>query len=59
LQPSVTAKVMAEFVRLTPPNARKAAPPLPEPLSGRELAVLQALTYLPLLEAKNGYFRGS
>jgi DNA-binding NarL/FixJ family response regulator len=44
LQPSVTAKVMAEFVRLTPPNARKAAPPLPEPLSGRELAVLQALT---------------
>ena len=44
LQPSVTAKVMAEFVRLTPPNARKAPPPLPEPLSGRELAVLQALT---------------
>jgi DNA-binding NarL/FixJ family response regulator len=44
LQPSVTAKVMAEFVRLTPPNARKAAPPLAEPLSGRELAVLQALT---------------
>jgi DNA-binding NarL/FixJ family response regulator len=44
LQPSVTAKVMAEFVRLTPHNAKTAAQPLPEPLSGRELAVLQALT---------------
>jgi DNA-binding NarL/FixJ family response regulator len=44
LQPSVTAKVMAEFVRLASHGAIKAVQPLPEPLSGRELAVLQALT---------------
>lgn len=43
LQPSVAAKLLSEFNRLAPQPARKAPAPLPEPLSGRELAVLQCL----------------
>lgn len=44
LQPSVAAKVVAEFARLSghePSNATPAA--LPEPLSGRELEILRHL----------------
>jgi DNA-binding NarL/FixJ family response regulator len=43
LQPSVTAKLMAEFNRIAGRTERRAAQPLPEPLSGRELGVLQCL----------------
>jgi DNA-binding NarL/FixJ family response regulator len=44
LQPSVAAKVVAEFNRLAGREDRRAAQPLADPLSARELAVLQALT---------------
>ena len=43
LQPSVTAKLMAEFNRLATRTERRAVQPLAEPLSGRELSVLQCL----------------
>lgn len=43
LQPSVTAKLMAEFNRLAGRTEKRAVQPLPEPLSGRELGVLQCL----------------
>ncbi len=43
LQPSVTAKLMAEFNRMAVRTERRAVQPLPEPLSGRELGVLQCL----------------
>jgi DNA-binding NarL/FixJ family response regulator len=43
LEPSVTAKLMNEFARITTREERRATQPLAEPLSGRELAVLQAL----------------
>ena len=43
LQPSVTAKLMAEFSRVTTRDEKRTAQPLREPLSGRELGVLQAL----------------
>ena len=41
LQPSIAAKVLAEFSRLEP--RRRRPPELPEPLSDRELAILQLL----------------
>ena len=40
LQPSVAAKVVAEFARLAPPAAAR-PPPLVEPLSDRELDILR------------------
>jgi DNA-binding NarL/FixJ family response regulator len=43
LQPSVTAKLMAEFSRVTARDEKRAAQPLLDPLSGRELGVLLAL----------------
>ena len=43
LQPSVTAKLLAEFNRKAVRTERRAVQPLPEPLSGRELGVLQCL----------------
>jgi DNA-binding NarL/FixJ family response regulator len=43
LQPSVAAKVMSEFNRLAAREERRTVQPLPEPLSARELAVLEAL----------------
>ncbi|HQF40378.1 MAG TPA: response regulator transcription factor [Opitutaceae bacterium] len=43
LQPSVTAKLLAEFNRMAVRTERRAVQPLPEPLSGRELGVLQCL----------------
>lgn len=43
LQPSVAAKVVAEFSRMTPPARPPARPPLVEPLSERELEVLRHL----------------
>ena len=42
LQPSIAAKVLAEFTRLTPVSA-PAAQPLVEPLSERELEILDLL----------------
>ena len=44
LEPSVTAKVVAEFARLGGREARRAAPPLAEPLSARERDVLRLLS---------------
>jgi len=41
LQPSVAAKVVAEFARLAEQASAKPAPTLAEPLSGRELEVLR------------------
>lgn len=44
LEPSITAKVLAHFTRLAGQAPRRpAAPPLIEPLSARELEVLQLL----------------
>jgi DNA-binding NarL/FixJ family response regulator len=43
LEPSVTAKVMGEFARLSERIARRTAPPLAEPLSARERDVLRLL----------------
>ena len=43
LEPSVAAKVVAEFSRLSAKNARPPTPPLAEPLSARELDVLRLL----------------
>ncbi|HLP01304.1 MAG TPA: response regulator transcription factor [Opitutaceae bacterium] len=43
LQPSVTAKLLTEFNRLAMRGERRAVQPLPEPLSARELGVLQCL----------------
>lgn len=43
LQPSVAAKVVAEFTRLTDRSAAERAQPLVEPLSDRELEVLQLI----------------
>jgi len=43
LQPSVTAKLLAEFNRMAVRTEQRAVQPLPEPLSGRELGVLQCL----------------
>lgn len=43
LDPSVAAKLLAEFVRLGEPFAGSAAAPLLEPLSARELDVLRCL----------------
>lgn len=43
LQPSVTAKLLAEYNRVAGRTERRAVQPLPEPLSGRELGVLQCL----------------
>ena len=44
LEPSVTAKLMAEFNRVGGRREARSMQSLPQPLSGRELAVLQALT---------------
>jgi DNA-binding NarL/FixJ family response regulator len=44
LQPSVAAKVVAEFSRLAPGRPAVAAAALVEPLSDRELEVLRCLT---------------
>ncbi|HTL69637.1 MAG TPA: response regulator transcription factor [Lacunisphaera sp.] len=43
LEPSVAARMMAELNRLSARNGRKSAPPLADPLSERELAVLKLL----------------
>ncbi len=43
LQPSVTAKLLNEFNRISERTERRSVQPLPEPLSARELAVLQCL----------------
>jgi len=43
LQPSIAAKVVAEFSRMTPPARPPGRPPLVEPLSERELEVLRHL----------------
>jgi DNA-binding NarL/FixJ family response regulator len=43
LEPEVAAKVMAQLDRLTRQVERRAAPPLDEPLSERELGVLRLL----------------
>jgi DNA-binding NarL/FixJ family response regulator len=43
LEPSVTAKVMGEFARLSERIVRRTAPPLAEPLSARERDVLRLL----------------
>ena len=43
LEPSVAAKVVAEFNRLSSKAERKSAAALPEPLSARELDVLRLL----------------
>lgn len=43
LQPSVTAKLLGEFNRLSAKQERRVTQPLSEPLSGRELSVLAAL----------------
>jgi DNA-binding NarL/FixJ family response regulator len=43
LEPSVTAKVVGEFARMSERTVRRAAPPLAEPLSARERDVLQLL----------------
>ena len=43
LEPSVTAKLMNEFARVTTREERRTTQPLADPLSGRELSVLQAL----------------
>lgn len=44
LEPSITAKVLAHFSRLAQGQPRRpATPPLPEPLSTRELEVLRLL----------------
>ena len=42
IEPSVAAKVVAEFARVAPP-ARDADAGLPEPLSEREVAILRLL----------------
>ena len=44
LEPSVAAKVVAEFARLTPTRATESTPSLRDPLSARELAVLRLLS---------------
>lgn len=44
LQPSVTTKLIREFKRLAGKHERRAAQPLTEPLTARELGVLSALT---------------
>ena len=44
LEPSVTAKVMGEFARLSERIVRRTAPPLAEPLSARERDVLRLLS---------------
>lgn len=44
LQPSIAAKVVAEFNRMTPPTRLAGRPPLVEPLSERELEVLRHLS---------------
>lgn len=43
LQPSIAAKVVAEFSRMAPAARAQSYPPLIEPLSDRELEVLQHL----------------
>jgi DNA-binding NarL/FixJ family response regulator len=43
LEPSVAARMMAELNRLTARSGRRAAPPLADPLSERELGVLKLL----------------
>jgi DNA-binding NarL/FixJ family response regulator len=43
LQPSIAAKVVAEFNRLSHPRPARAQQPLREPLSGRECQILQKL----------------
>jgi DNA-binding NarL/FixJ family response regulator len=43
LEPAVTAKMMAELNRLSAKEGKKAAQPLADPLSDRELAVLKLL----------------
>jgi DNA-binding NarL/FixJ family response regulator len=43
LEPSVTAKVVGEFARMSERAVRRAAPPLAEPLSVRERDVLRLL----------------
>ena len=43
LEPSVTAKVVGEFARMSGRAVRRAAPPLAEPLSTRERDVLRLL----------------
>jgi DNA-binding NarL/FixJ family response regulator len=43
LEPSVTAKVVGEFARMSERVVRRAAPPLAEPLSVRETDVLRLL----------------
>jgi DNA-binding NarL/FixJ family response regulator len=43
LEPSVTAKVVGEFARMSERVVRRAAPPLAEPLSVRERDVLRLL----------------
>lgn len=43
LEPSVTAKVVAEFARITQPSIRPSVPELREPLSERERAILRLL----------------
>jgi DNA-binding NarL/FixJ family response regulator len=43
LEPSVTAKVVGEFARMSERAVRRAAPPLAEPLSARERDVLRLL----------------
>lgn len=42
IQPSITRKVLSEFARLSAPPART-APPLPEPLTEREIEVLHCI----------------
>ena len=44
LQPSIASKVLAEFNRLSGPQARPAVPRLLEPLSAREEEVLRSLS---------------
>jgi len=43
LEPSVTAKVVGEFARMSARTARRTPPPLAEPLSARERDVLRLL----------------
>ena len=43
LEPSVTAKVVGEFARMSERVARRTAPPFAEPLSSRERDVLRLL----------------
>jgi len=43
LEPSVTAKVVGEFARMSERAVRRTAPPLAEPLSARERDVLRLL----------------